>query len=91
MNFQLDPPITSSVQQAKYSAGGMKRKVLAVDLVIFSPQTRAIEFDAILLLDQQLEEVLRGAFLIRFWKSAKSLCRIQLVKAYRAVGKTPLQ
>ena len=30
----------------------MKRKVLAVDLVIFTPQIRALEFDAILLLDQ---------------------------------------
>jgi hypothetical protein len=70
--FPFDPPITSnSVQQAKQFADDLKKKLLAVDPVVFSPylswlqtvKTLAEEFDAIVLLDQELGEVLGE----RFW------------------------
>ena len=98
--FPFDPPITSnSVQQAKQFADDLKKKLLAVDPPVFSPylswlqtvKTLAEEFDAIVLLDQELGEVLGEAFLVRFWKSTKSLCRTQRAKAGGAMGKMPPQ
>ena len=103
--FPFDPPITSNgVQQAKQLADDLKKQFLAVDLVVSSPYLRCLqtaeilaeEFDAVLLLDQELGEVLgpdvfeaRPPTLVRSWKSTKSLCQTQRVKAGRAMGKKP--
>ena len=92
------------MQQAKQLADDLKQQFLAVGLVISSPYLRCLqtaeilaeEFDAVVLLDQELGEVLgpdvfetRPPTPVRSWKSTKSLCQTQRVKAGRAMGKKP--
>eukprot|EP00435_Cladocopium_sp_Y103_P010447 s3233_g2.t1 len=104
-DFPFDPPITTNgVQPAKELAYDLKKQLLAVDLVISSPYLRCLQtaeilaeaFDAVVLLDSELGEVLgpsvfetRPPSSVRSWQSAKSLCRTQRAKAGRAMDKKP--